>query len=90
MVIFWTGAEFGLLRRDEGVADLVVGDDALFLVGHDGVLLLIARDDDLNALLEVRLRGKAAAVAHGAKRRFVDDVGKLRAGSAATPCARPC
>ena len=65
------------------MADLVVGDDALFLVGHDGVLLLIARNDDLNALLEVRLRGKAAAVAHGAKRRFIDDVCKLRAGSAA-------
>ena len=46
-----------LQRRDERVADLVVGDDPLFLVGEDGVLLLIARDDDLDALLQIGLGG---------------------------------
>ena len=59
IVIFCDGGGVRLLRRDQRVADLVVGDDPLFLVGQDGVLLLIARDDDLNALLEVRLRHNA-------------------------------
>ena len=67
---------------DQGVADLVVGDDHLFLVGEDGVLLLIADDDHFDALFEIRLRGLCAAVAHGAQRRLVDDVGQLGAGSA--------
>ena len=76
------GSGVRLFRRHERVADLMVGDDLLFFVGHDGVLLLVAGDDDLNALFEVCLRGKASAVAHGAQRCFVHDVGKLRAGSA--------
>ena len=71
-----------LHRRHERVAVHVVGDDLLLLVGHDGVLLLVAGDDDLDALFQVCLRGKASAVAHGAQRCFVHDVGKLRAGSA--------
>ena len=45
------GGGVRLHRRHERVADLVVGDDLLLLVGHDGVLLLVARDDDLDAFL---------------------------------------
>ena len=71
-----------LQRRDERVAGLVVGDDPFFVVGKDGVLLLIACDDDLNALLQIGLGGEPAARAHGAQRGLVDDVRKLRAGSA--------
>ena len=67
---------------DERVADLVVGDRPLFLVGEDGIFLLITRDDDLDALLKVGLRGKAPAVAHGAQRGLVDDVCKLCARGA--------
>ena len=47
-----------------------------------GFFLLITRDDGLDALLKVRLRDCLAAVAHGAQRALVDDVGKLCAGSA--------
>ena len=50
------GGGVTLQRRNERVADLVVGDDPLFVVGEDGVLLLIARDDDLDALLKIGLR----------------------------------
>ena len=50
-----------LQRGNERVADLVVGDDPFFVVGEDGVLLLIARDDDLNALLQIGLGGEPAA-----------------------------
>ena len=41
----------GLQGRHQRVADLVVGHDLLLVVGHDGVLLLVARDDDLDAFL---------------------------------------
>ncbi len=34
MVILCTGALFGLLGRHQGVADLVVGDDALLLLAE--------------------------------------------------------
>ncbi len=49
------GGGVGLLGRHQGVADLVVGHDALFVVGQDGVLLLVAGNDHLDALLQVGL-----------------------------------
>ena len=70
----------GLFCRHKGVADLVVGHDALFLVGEDGVLLLVARDDHLDALLKVGLGHALAARADGPQGSFVDDVGQLGAG----------
>ena len=60
----------------------MVGNRPLFLVGKDGILLLIARDDHLDGLFHVRLGGEFPSVPDGAQRRFVDDVGKLRAGRA--------
>ena len=71
------GGGVRLQRGDERVADLVIGDRPLLMIGEDGVFLLIACDDDLDALLEVGLRGEAAAVSHGAQRGLVDDVRKL-------------
>ena len=52
------------------------------MVGHDGVLLLIAGDDHLNALLQIRLGSEAASVTDGAQGGLVDDVGQLCTGSA--------
>ena len=72
----------GLHGRDERMSDLVVGDNELLLVGQDRVLFLITRDDDLNALLHIRLIGEPSAVPDGAQGRLVDDVGKFRAGGA--------
>ena len=68
--------------RDQRVADFVIGNRPLFLVGKDGILLLIARDDHLDGLFHVRLGGEFPSVPDGAQRRFVDDIGKLRAGRA--------
>ena len=76
------GCGVRLFCSDERVADLVVGHGALFLVGEDGIFLLIACDDDLDALLQIGLCDDLASVAHGAQRAFVDHVGQLRAGSA--------
>ena len=72
----------GLHRRDESVADLVIGNDLLLLIGENGIFLLVSGDNDLDTLLKVRLRHDGAPVAHSAQRGFVDDIGKLRAGSA--------
>ena len=55
MVIFVHRGRVGLQGGHQGVADLVVGHDQLFLVGEHGVLLLVAGDDRLHALLQVRL-----------------------------------
>ena len=63
------------------MADLMVGDDFLLVVGHDSVLLLIPGDDHLDALLQIRLRGETATVPDGPQSRLVDDVGQLCAGS---------
>ena len=70
----------GLLGRHQCMADLVVGHDALFLVGEDGVLLLVACNDHLDALLQIGLSHALAACTHGAQGCFVDDVGKFRTG----------
>ena len=72
----------GLLRRDQRVADLMIGDDLFLMVRQDGILLLVSGDDHLDALLQIRLGHHLPAVAHRAQSGFVDDVGKLRAGSA--------
>ena len=61
MVIFCTGAEWVCFAATKGVADLVVGHDLFSLVGEDGVLLLVARDDHLDALLQVGLSHALAA-----------------------------
>ena len=70
----------GLLGRHQRVADLVVGHDMLLVIGHNGVLLLVAGNDYLDALLQVGLGGEAASVTDGAEGGLVDDVGQLGAG----------
>ena len=74
------GGGVGLLGGDQSVADLMVGYDALFVIGQDGVLLLVACNDHLDALLQVGLGHALAARADGPQRGFVDDVGQLCAG----------
>ena len=74
------GGGVGLFSGDQSVADLMVGYDALFVVGQDGVLLLVACNDHLNALLQVRLGHTLAACADGPQRGLVDNVGQLGTG----------
>ena len=69
-----------LQSSDQRMANLMVGDDLLFIIGHDGVFLLIAGDDDLNAFLQVCLLYDCAPTAHRTEGSFVDDVRKLCAG----------
>ena len=66
----------------QGMADLVVSHDALFVVGQDGILLLIAGNDHLDALFQVGLGHALAACADCPQGCLVDDIGQLRAGSA--------
>ena len=56
MVIFWTGRRIGLLGRYQRVADLMIGYNHLFLIGHNGVLFLIAGNNHFDAFLQICLR----------------------------------
>ena len=71
----------GLEGSDQSMADFVVRDGPLFIVRQDGVLLLIASDDDFNAFFQVSLADGIAVVADSAQSRFVDDIGQFGAGS---------
>ena len=55
----------------------MVSDDLFLLIREDRVLLLVAGNDHLDALLQIGLGGKAAAVTHCAQCGFVDNIGKL-------------
>ena len=70
----------GLLGCHQGVADLVVGHDALFLIRQDGVLFLVARNDHLDALLQVCLGHALAPGPYRPQSGLVDDVGQLGTG----------
>ena len=78
-----------LERRNECMAYLVVGYDKLFLVRHDLVLLLVAGNDNLDSLLEIRLDHALTSCADGAEGSFIDDICKLCTGSARR-CFRNC
>ena len=72
----------GLERSHQCMTYLVIRHDELFLVGKHPVLLLIAGDDHLDALFQICLGSKAAAVPDSPQRRLVDDVGQLCAAGA--------
>ena len=63
----------------QGVAHLVVGDDALLDGGEDGVFLLGAGDDHLVAHQQVLLVHGHAALADGPEGGLVDEVRQVRA-----------
>ena len=71
-----------LHRRHQGMADFMVGHDFLFLLGHDGVLALVAGDHRLHALHQVLLGDLIPAHPHRPQGGLVDDVRQLRAGGA--------
>ena len=71
-----------LLRRHQRVTDFVVRNDELFARCENRVFLLIACNNNLDALLKVGLRCGSTAVTHGAQRSFVHNIRKLCAGSA--------
>ena len=81
------GSAVRLQRGHERVADLVTGHNFFLLIGQHTRLFLVARDDHLDTLLQILLRGKFPPVAHGAQRSFVDDIRKLRTGGA---CGHLC
>ena len=62
------------------MTDLMVGNYHLFLVGKYRILLLIACDNDLDALLHVLLRRGFSARADRTERRLVYYIGKLGSG----------
>ena len=61
------------------MADLVVRNDLLLVVGKHRGLALLAGDDDLHRLLKIVLRGALATLADGTQGALVDDVGQVGA-----------
>ena len=62
------------------MADLMVGDDALFFIVQDLVLLLRTGQNRVHSLLQVKLGHGLAAVAHRAEGGLVHNVGQLGTG----------
>lgn len=56
---------------------LMVCNYLLFLIRENSILLLIACDNDLNALLKVCLCDNGSVDPDGSERGFIYDVGKL-------------
>src|SRR5206468_9886078 len=67
--------------RDQRVAGLVPGDNALF-VGGDHLPRLKPGDDSLEGVVEVGLRDEVAPAAPGVDRGLVAEVGQVGAGEA--------
>ncbi len=64
----------------DGVTRLVIGDGAALLIFHHTALLLHAAGEGLfNRFLEIFHRDRLMVVAHSQDRRFIYDVGKIRA-----------
>ena len=62
---------------DECMADLVIGNDQFLFVGHDLILLLVSGDDNLNALLQIRLGDEFSSITDGTECCLVDHIGKF-------------
>ena len=62
---------------DECMADLVVGNDQFLFVGHDLILLLVSGDDNLNALLQIRLGDEFSSITDSTECCLVDHIGKF-------------
>ena len=71
-----------LLGRHQRMTHLVVGDNALFLLGDDGTLLFGAGNDQLEGHQQILLIHGLAALADGAQRRLVHQIGQIRADAA--------
>ncbi len=68
-----------LQRRDQCVADLVIGYNAFFHVGQDGALLFCTGDDRFKRGKQILLIDGLASLAHGAQRGLVYQICKIRA-----------
>ena len=79
----WIGSVSGEHVADQGVAGLVVGDDALLLVGHDPGLALGAGDAPGRWRSSIAAIVMSLAAAAGREqRRLVHEVGEVGAGEA--------
>ena len=64
------------------MADLVVRNDLLLVIGQHRGLALLSCDDDLHRLLKIILRGALATLADSTQGALIDDVGQVGTRSA--------
>ena len=82
IVTLWTGSAFGQQRREQRVTGLVNRRDLLLFVVDDHRATLRAHQDLVLGELEVEHADDLLVVASGVERRFVHQVGQVRAGEA--------
>ena len=68
-----------LASGNDGMADLVIRNDLLLMVGQHRGLALLTGDDDLHRLLKIVLRSALAALTDGTQGALVDDIGQVSA-----------
>ena len=73
---------FRHVQRDQRVPGLVIGGQALFVLGHHHAAPLGAHHDLVLRLLELGHGDEALVLARRQERRLVDQVGEVRAGEA--------
>ena len=61
--------------------DFMIGNDTLFFGKNHGAFALIPRDDSFNGFLKIFLFDFFVAFTNSQQSAFIDDVGKLCAGS---------
>lgn len=85
---FLNGSGVGLERGNECMTYLVIGYDLFLTVGHYGIFLLIAGDNDLDAFLKISLTYGGTVIADRTERCLVYNVGKLCARWCPQPCVQ--
>ena len=76
------GSRTLLTRRHDGMANLVIRDDLLLVIGKNRGLALLAGNDHLDRLFEILLSSALASHANGTKGALIDNVRKVGAGRA--------
>ena len=80
IVIFCNRCGIGLPGSNESMADLMIRDDELLLVGEYLVLLLVTGDDYFHAFLQICLGDEFSSVPDCPEGAFIDNVSQFCAG----------
>ena len=75
---FMHGGRIFLHRGNQGMADLMIGDDFFFMLRNDCTFALIACQNNFYAFFQIGLGNLCAPHTDSTQRAFIDDVCQLR------------